>query len=180
MNKNIKKVIAVLKNLGIKPDIEVYEWRFFIQKVIHLSKCLGISFDYDFTLYLSGPYCPTLTQDYYDYSSSVQNLETDYSLKKNELDILSIIKNRLFNKSVKNVFLEAVSTIVHLKKITSEISDDQIFETVKSLKPYIKDSMIVIARNKAKELMFKPEFLTPEIQAEIDEWDSINDLESED
>ncbi len=43
------------------------------------------------------------------------------------------------------------------------------------------DEISVIARNKAKELLFKPEFLTSEIQQEIDEWDCIDDSdESED
>lgn len=47
----------------------------------------------------------------------------------------------------------------------------------KSMKEFINwDEMFVIARNKAKELLFEPEFLTPEIQKEIDEWDRIDDF----
>jgi hypothetical protein len=46
----------------------------------------------------------------------------------------------------------------------------------KCIKEFINwDEIFVIARNKAKELLFEPEFLTPEIQKEIDEWDSIDD-----
>ncbi|MHA1729401.1 MAG: hypothetical protein ACTSWY_11800 [Promethearchaeota archaeon] len=175
MNKNIKKVIAILKHLGIRPDINVYQWRFFIQKITQISKSLGISLNYDFSIYLAGPYSRILTKDYYLYSDSVNHLLTDYTLTQEEVIISDNIKENLLNEPIKKLFLEAVSTIVYLKKNSPELTDDQIFKTVKSIKAYLNDSTIVIALNKTKELLFQSEFLTPEIQQEIDEWDSIDD-----
>ena len=115
MNKNIKKVIAILKHLGIRPDINLYHWRFFIQKITQLSKSLGISLNYEFSIYLAGPYSRTLTEDYYLYSDSVNHLLTDYTLTQDEVIIADNIKDCLLNQPIKNLFLEAVSTIVYLR-----------------------------------------------------------------
>jgi hypothetical protein len=45
--------------------------------------------------------------------------------------------------------------------------------SLKWLKPHIGDSDRVVGITKAKELLFKPEYLTEEIRREMDEWDRV-------
>jgi hypothetical protein len=44
---------------------------------------------------------------------------------------------------------------------------------LKQLKPHIGDSDRVIGITKAKELLFKPEYLSEDLKREMDEWDRL-------
>ncbi|MFX0141448.1 MAG: hypothetical protein ACFFDN_47865, partial [Candidatus Hodarchaeota archaeon] len=72
-------------------------------------------------------------------------------------------------------FLEAVSTVRYLKKKYSNLLDDEIFVRTKEIKQHLKESLIVIAINTVKKLLYKPELLTEEVQEEIDKWDKAED-----
>jgi hypothetical protein len=60
-------------NLGTDPvalvDSDLGRLR--IQKAIYLAQRCGIDFGYRYSWYKKGPYCPTLTADYYDLRNSV-------------------------------------------------------------------------------------------------------------
>ena len=70
--------------------------------------------------------------------------------------------------------LEAVSTVYNLKNFNPQYFDDDLFERIKENKPFIPENIIVVAINIVKNLMFKPEYLTKEIQDEIDLWDKAD------
>jgi len=53
------------------------------------------------------------------------------------------------------------------------ISEDDLFMNLKQLKPHIGDSDRVIGITKAKELLFKPEYLSEDLKREMDEWDRL-------
>ena len=53
--------------------------------------------------------------------------------------------------------------------------DDEIFVKTKEIKQHLKESLIVIAINTVKKLLFKPEFLTDKVKEEIDLWDKAED-----
>ena len=69
--------------------------------------------------------------------------------------------------------MEAVSTIVYLKTQNPELTEDDLFVRLKRLKPHLTDGERTIGITRAKELLFKPEYLTKEIAKEMDEWDSL-------
>jgi len=58
-------------------------------------------------------------------------------------------------------------------KQNPNLSDDSLFLTLKRLKPNIDDSELVVAITRAKEVLFKPEYLTNEIKQEMYEWDRL-------
>jgi len=133
---------------------------------------------YNFSLYIHGPYCRALAEDYYENPSAIVNLKTDYILNECECQNADKIKEKIlehnFAGKYEAEFLEAVSTIIFLKQTSPNFSDDDIFEKVKSIKPHLKEYMIIIANNIAKELLFKPEYLTDEIKKELELWDNIS------
>ena len=71
--------------------------------------------------------------------------------------------------------LEAVSTVYNLKYFYPQYFDDEIFKKIKEKTPDIPDNIIIVAINIVKEILFKPEYLTKEIQDEIDLWDKADD-----
>lgn len=173
MASEIDKVTAILKYWDIKADINQYKWRFFIQKIIYLSKALGIPINYRFSIYLMGPYSPSLSTDYYQNSKRVLRNETEYSLSPNEIDVLKNIKDKVLDEQPTQRFLEGLSTIIYFMRSNPNLMDDELFTKVKKLKPYLSDKIIVLAINKAKELLFKSEYLTEELNNEILIWDKL-------
>ena len=169
MPSDLDKVIACLRFLGLRPSMYVYRWRFLVQKIAFLAKALGMDIGYDFTIYVAGPYSRGLNCDYYpdEVKTKIDALQTDYELTPSDVSVLEKIKNcrgLLENQSL----MEATSTAVFLMKQNPNSTDDSLFMSLKWFKPHISDSDRVVGITKAKELMFKPEYLTEEIKREMD------------
>ncbi|HEC37601.1 hypothetical protein LCGC14_0471580 [marine sediment metagenome] len=181
MSEDFKKVISVLKywDMYLEPPNRDYGSRFKIQKLTYLCKSMGIPLKYQFTLYISGPYSTGLSQDYFNAPQLVETLETDYVLIEDDIEILDKINEYVLihpiTHSYESEFLEAVSTVDYLKKRSPDKLDDEIFAKTKEIKQHLKDSIVVIAINTVKKLLFKPEFLTEEVRREIDIWDKAED-----
>lgn len=174
MVDNLDKVIACLRFLDLKPNISSYVWRFLIQKTVHLAQALGLNTNYYFTVYVAGPYSPSLARDYYSHPDKIQALQTDYELTSEDIEILEKIK-ACCDLYQDLSLMECTSTVVYLMKEKPNLKDDDLFAKIKSLKPYLSDSTYVIGISKAKELLFKPEYYTDELKREIDEWERVED-----
>jgi len=169
---NLDKVIACLRFLDLKPDIRSYIGYFLIQKTVHLAQALGLSTNYYFTVYVAGPYSPSLARDYYSHPDKIQALQTDYEPTPEDMEILEKIK------ACRDLYqdfglMECTSTVVYLIKENPNLKDDDLFAKIKSLKPYLSDSTCVIGISKAKELLFRPEYYTDELKREMDEWETL-------
>jgi len=174
MSNDLDKVIACLKFLGLRPSMYVYRWRFLTQKVAFLAKALGMDIGYNFTIYVAGPYSRELNCDYYpdEVKTRMDALQTDYVLTSSDLSVLERIRNcrgLLENQSL----MEAASTAIFFMSQDHSITEDDLFMNLKWLKPHISDSDRVIGITKAKELLFKSEYLTKDLKREMDEWDNL-------
>ncbi len=183
MKKDIEKLIDGLKYWKINienPSYDKnYQSRLILQKLTYLCKSLGMEMDYRFNLYKNGPYCPSLTNDYYEYSNEIVSLKTDFNPLKSDKVIYDkirkfVLSHQLFNEH-KADLLEAVSTVQFLKQLNPGEMDDLIFEKSKNEKPNLSDRLITIAINISKELNFKPEFLTKELKEELELWENAED-----
>ena len=174
MSSDLNKVIACLSFLGLRPSMYVYRWRFLVQKIAFLAKALGMDIGYDFTIYVAGPYSRGLNCDYYpdEAKTKIDALQTDYVLTPSDVSVLERIKScrgLLEDQSL----MEATSTAIFFMRQKPDITEDNLFMSLKRLKPHIGDSDRVVGITKAKELLFKPEYLTEEIKREMDEWDKL-------
>jgi len=175
VSTNLDKVIACLRCLGLRPSMHQYKWRFLTQKTAFLAKALGMDISYSFTIYVSGPYSRELNCDYYPFENKtkINNLQTDYVLTPLDISILERIKgcSDLYeNQSL----MESTSTIIFLMKENHQYNDENIFSSMRRLKPHIRDTERIIGLTKAKELLFKDEYMTEEIAREMEEWDRID------
>jgi uncharacterized protein YwgA len=156
-----------------------YETRFLLQKLTYIAKSLGMDVSYDFGLYLNGPYCPSLADDYYKNGNLVITMDSPYSLKTQEFEISQVIKNKILshplNQNHQSEFLEAIATILFLKQEEPDLLDDEVFQRVKEIKEYISDKILIIALNTVKMLNFKEKYLTKDIQEELEVWDRAED-----
>ena len=174
--ENLDKVIAVLKYLKLSPDIKSYFGRFIIQKVTFLAQVIGIKTNYVFTIYVAGPYSPALAHDYYGNQDKVASLRSDYLLSKNEIDKLEKLKRNidLFKDSNSFSLLESTATASYFLHQNPNITDGDLILQIKKIKPYLSDENIILGINRAKSLLFKPEYLTKRLREELDTWDKVD------
>jgi uncharacterized protein YwgA len=183
MYEDLEKLIALVEDLGLfledPSNDRNYETRLFLQKIAFIAQSLGMDFSYRFRLYLNGPYCPSLTQDYYSHPNLVVSLRSNYILSGKDKIISKAIKENILsnplNENHKSEFLEALATVLFIKREHPDLLDDEIFRRIKELKGYLSDRLIIIALNTAKKLSFKDEYLSKEIQEELDLWDKAED-----
>ncbi len=174
MATNLDKVIACLSFLELRPNMRDYKWRFFTQKTAFLAKTLGMNISYDFIIDVAGPYSRQLNCDYYPFETKerIDNLETSYHLNLADRVVLLRIQHckGLYRDQQ---LMEATSTIVYLIKERNIIDDGNLLIRMKALKPHLRDTHRIIGLTRAKELLFREEYLTPEIRREMETWDNI-------
>ena len=166
MSNDYGKVRAILKYLKIdlrNPiEDEHFRDRLIIQKLVFISKFLGIGLNYSFGLYKKGPYSPTLTDDYYSYHENdpplVYKFGTIPSLNMGESRILEKMKDVIFShpiyKTHKLDLLQAISTILYFRMKEPNSSVDQLVYNTKTEKPYLTERIVTIAMNLVKILKF--------------------------
>jgi uncharacterized protein YwgA len=177
LSTNLDKVIACLRELELRPNMHDYKWRFITQKTTFLAQALGMDIGYnDFTIYVAGPYSRSLNCDYYSYENKakINNLQTDYTLSPAENSILTRIKECCDIYESQSL-MESTATIVYLMVKFNERIDEDIISFMKLLKPQIKDKDRIIGLTKAKELLFRDDYLTEEIAREMEDWDRIDE-----
>lgn len=184
MVKDFEKIIFALKhwNLFLEDPTKDknFQSRLIIQKLAHISQTLGVELKrYHFTLYKNGPYSPDLTYDYYNNPILINSLKTDYKPSPKEIELFDEIKEVILSHPLNNNhqadLLEAVSTVLYFKNYNPKLLDDDLFEKTLDQKPFLSHKIITIAINLVKQLKFKSEYLSEEIQEELDLWDKAED-----
>lgn len=181
---NIEKVAAELKFLGIKPDIENdYSARFLIQKIVFLAQTMTKATDYNFTIYLRGPFSKDLQREYYQHAAELQTLKTAAKLSQKEESALSEIKQVCLSKiscssdipsgSKEFNILEATGTAAYFVKSTPQPAAEALFAIVKTLKPHLKETEILIGINNARELLFDPKQVSASVWKDIKDFDEL-------
>jgi len=128
------KVIACFKELEMNNiDINQFNNRILVQKVIFLLQLEGIKFDkYYFDLYIRGPYSPALTRDFFNRPKHLFELKTNEDLTVNEKAILRKLKKI---KDLDISTLEIGATYAYLVKI-DKLQHDEAIKQIKDLKPF--------------------------------------------
>lgn len=165
---DLRKLLAYLKELGVKPKVDKFQDKLVIQKTVCLLKLSGIDLGYPFSLYVRGPYSPDLTKDLYDNEEKVNKLQTDYEpreLEKQKLHIISELSNNL-----EPTLLEIMSTYAYLVKELNKKEKDAI-TNLKRLKPFYSEGRIAVGISRAKQLFFKStEEEIKKMKTEFGEW----------
>ncbi len=150
MEKRLITLKLVLDSIDVEPNISTIDDRKKIQKAVYLSQLTGVDLGYRFGWYLMGPYCPSLTSDYYALKESIESKDDEhkkFELKKSIKIPLEKIKP-LFEVP-KNVDLSVESWLeliasYHFLRSISDLSVEETKKTLKEKKselfPYIKEA----------------------------------------
>ena len=165
--KNLEKVIACLKHLGMKPDIESFEHRLIIQKAVYLLQLKGVRTGFSYGLYVRGPYSPELAKELYENKAKLKALDARAELSQKELKAAEELKE-LFG--LKPGLLEVASTYAYFafEKREPPLSA---LKNVRRLKPF-SESQIALGVSKAKEYLYAPtEKEIAEMKKEFSAWE---------
>jgi uncharacterized protein YwgA len=155
--KGVNKLIAYFKYLGFRFNTSDFDSGFNVQKIAFILKSMGIDVNYRFHLWKQGPYCTLLSDDYYKYNA--QFSDSDYIISGDEKKILNRFSKIM---DIDQKLLESVSTIILLGLVYSSVG--VVINKIKGIKPHLSDIEIIDGQNRAKELLFKDEFLTEELE----------------
>lgn len=166
---NRRKLIACLRELGVKIDIRLFEDRVLAQKIACLLQLKGIDLGYDFGLYVRGPYSPALTQDLYRHTEEFTSFKPAAKVSKSEKATLASLKD-LFGLSPTLLEIGATYGFFNIVAGLDPIGSQRM---LKRVKPFFSDAQISIGVSKAKQFLFEP--TVPDMQAlrdELDLWQS--------
>ncbi len=152
MNR-LERVLGYLRELNFKPDLNKFVDKLIIQKVVCLLELMGSNIGYKntFSLYVRGPYSPTLTKELYANKNLIKKFVLKLKLSKKEKTQIS----KLYELSdhLNPDILEIMSTYAYLIK-QGENEKDAIRD-LKRLKSFYSESKLMIGVSKTKELFLE-------------------------
>lgn len=139
MEPKLAVLKLVLEELGMSPSIDTVADRKRVQKAIYLAQLSKLDLGYRYGWYLMGPYCPKLTQDYYELDNEADTTD-DLSLNPNAKALLSQVKplmsvpDELKPELGLVDWLELLASYHFLRKV-SAMDDERATKTFKEKKP---------------------------------------------
>ncbi|MFH1113893.1 MAG: hypothetical protein V1792_08230 [Pseudomonadota bacterium] len=139
-----------LDELGVSFDIETIDDRKRVQKAIYLGQLSGVDLGYRFGWYVMGPYCPSLTRDYFPLADSLASGDNDWegkSLKKKVQEKLARIRTLMTPPEAVDLpqedWLELVASLDFLMRV-SEYDYEEALKVLKRDKnhvfPYVAEA----------------------------------------
>jgi hypothetical protein len=132
-----------LKELGVELDISKFGDRIRIQKSVYLGQLSGVDLGYRYSWYLRGPYCPSLTRDYYELTEAIASGDRTFegksfgeSVRKRLKKIRPLLKPPKEVGLKQDEWLELVSCI-HFLRFESRYSKRQAEDFLKKEKSHL-------------------------------------------
>jgi len=128
--------------LGLEPNMDVFDDRLRLQKIVYLLWGYGIYLGYGFNWYVHGPYSPKLADDGYAIDDDIFEKGRDITLN-DEQRVIESLNN--FNDVIGEhfndpLYLEILASLHYIKKVAFDGKDDYpaISNWLISRKPYLK------------------------------------------
>ncbi len=117
---------ALRRSTGFNFNVNRFDHRLKLQKLVYIAKSLGVpKLEYDFNLYLRGPYSPELADDYYNLGEGAEISEDE---------VKAFLSNEAFHRFVELVngedgtWLEIAATLIDLKKVVDDLVRRELVE----------------------------------------------------
>jgi hypothetical protein len=148
-SENLGRLNFFYKSIyGEDINMDSFNSRIKLQKLIYILKSEGINFNYDFTWYIYGPYSSALTRDGYSF---VKDKDTNYFPDRDEQNI-----------------------ITKMKKARTVLDDTNKAELIASFL-YLKEKYGINTLAQEQLKIRKPYF-SSDIQRVVQEWDQLTNL----
>lgn len=154
METNLIALKLLLDTLSISPAIDTVDDRKRIQKTVYLAQLTGLDLGYRFGWYLRGPYCASLTRDYYALADALTVEAADVENKQFSTEVTGMIRkvNPLFSTPsgvplAQEDWLELVASLHFLRKIScyDEAKSTEVLKDKKAqLAPYINQAQAAL------------------------------------
>lgn len=148
MTASLAKTLACLQALGIKVDLEDFDFRLRAQKTTYLLQQLGVPIPYFFTLYVRGPYAPALTKELFENEAGKRIQPSAESLTKKDLAAIAKLKKHL---ELRPAQLEIAATY-HYLAYQMNLAEDVAIRRLKELKPFLPEREVVVGISRVKQL----------------------------
>lgn len=142
--------IKFLEDEGIlKFNISNFWHRLRLQKYVFIAGFFGFKHDYNYNMYIKGPYSVELADDYYELSR--RNILPEREIEFNKEKFVYFVRDR------DSRWLEVAATVLSLmKKYKGSIPDEKLEDTIinltKSIKPFASTKSIKEILTTFKEL----------------------------
>lgn len=138
---SLKDVLSFKNNDDFSIQIKKnFNFRLKVQKFVYIAKYFGWNHDYEYNLYIRGPYSSALADEYYN-----MDIYNNYSPVKIDDFNLDSFKNFVKDKSIH--YLESASTILFYLNDNSNLSCEKAIEELHKIKPYIDSEIVSNAYN---------------------------------
>lgn len=141
---------SIFEKIGASLNINTFENRLRIQKIVYMLQLhpeFRGKLNYDFNMFIRGPYSPELARVYYNLPED--DLLVDIKVSE---DAIAYAKEIILEN---NASLELAATLIEVKKINKDISEKELIEKVRILKPYYHPEFINEVLEKVKQLKSK-------------------------
>ncbi|MFH0971759.1 MAG: hypothetical protein V1835_04295 [Candidatus Micrarchaeota archaeon] len=165
--ERVDKLIAFLKELRIKPEVDDFESKLVIQKSVCLLELMGAKLGYGYSLYVRGPYSAELTKELYDKKDEIQTLKGSCPLTEKEKNMAKEISEQ--SDALEPALLEIIATYSYLAR-QMEMSPSDATIKLKKLKPFYSEAQIAVGVNRAKILFPPSQKEVEEMKKEFSDW----------
>lgn len=127
--------------LDMDLTIDNFSERKRLQKIIYLLQESGINFDFRFSWYVYGPYCPVLTRVAY---KDPEELEKDVVVEKNYKKRVLELKHALGRDILSSDTLELIASLHYLISLgrQQKRTDEEIIKLFNELKPFFSEEEV--------------------------------------
>lgn len=167
----IDKIVSYFKYLGVRIDMNLFGDRKLFQKLVYLFHEVGlVREDYNFNIYLQGPYSPALANLGFENKNKLKNIATIHNLTDAERRVLERI-GRVFGDWITNTDkMELVTSIIFIKKKYGKSWK----EKMKRIKPRFSNEKILVAEQRIKEMLFDEKNISKNLKKELRAWDKLS------
>ena len=116
MSEKINKISTLFsKATGQELNMNTYDHRLMLQKLVYIVQEAGIKFGYSYNWYVKGPYCTELTRDSFEFFNHSQKIHKT-TLTESENKLIESFK-KYFKSDLKNdEKLELLGSLVFIIK----------------------------------------------------------------
>ena len=147
--EKLDKIIACLRQMGMKPKVDNFQHKLIIQKTVCLFELMGMDLKYGYSLYVRGPYSPALAKEMHEQRGNVENLKTGCKLTAKEVETAEKVAEASDNLNPE--MLEIMATYSFISRRLGKGAKESLIE-LKRLKPFYSEAKIAVGVSRAKGL----------------------------